>query len=326
MSRLNNNTDEIEIDLKKLYLALKKGKRWLIITPSIFVIIATIYVLLIAKPIYTSEAKILLAGSGNNQSSLIGLANQFGFSIPSSISGENEYLTPETLPEILKSRTLINSILFSEFVTEKNNQPETLLSIIMEPSRIATRDSNRLIDSGQKYITEKVIEVKQIKNTTILSLLFNSPDPILSAQIGRKVILELQKLQIDFNLSELIDQKEFIGNRLQEVEIELYKAESKLKVFREHNLQINLSPSLLLEQERLEREINIQTEIYISLKQQLEQIKINETKSITSVRIINEPSIPVERSKPKKKLIILLSGLIGFAFGGSISVIKFYKE
>ena len=326
MSEETRNYEEwnegIEIDFKKVYFSLKKGIKWLIITPVVFGLIAVIYVLFIAKPVYTSEAKILLIGSDSAESSLLGLARDFGFSLPSNISQTEQYLTIETLPEILKSRSLTNAILFSDFTTKRFDKPETLFNIIFESSKIAKRDSSELIAKGEKYIAKKVLEAKQVKNTSIFTLLANSSEASLSSQIASEVIAELQKMQLDFSISELSEQKEFVIGRLQEVQIELYKAEVQLKNFREGNLQISLSPALLLEQERLEREIDIQTGLYISLKQQLEQIKISENKNISSIKVIDEPSIPVKPSKPNKKLIVITAGLLGFIIGSMVAIIK----
>ena len=97
------NDSEIEIDLKKVYLSLKKGIKWVVIIPLITVIISIIYVLFIAKPIYTSETTLMLVNSGNQSklSSLGGLASQFGFSLPSLDDNVN-YLSAYTFPEILQ--------------------------------------------------------------------------------------------------------------------------------------------------------------------------------------------------------------------------------
>jgi len=319
------NDSEIEIDLKKIYQSLKKGIKWVLIIPSITVIIAVIYVLFIAKPVYTSEAKILLAGSENYKSSLMGLASQFGFSLPSS-SGEVTYLSPENLPEILMSRTLTRSILFSKFESIDYNEPRPYFDILFDESIIAESDSNELIDQGINYISDRVIGVKQIVNTNIFIILANTPEPLLSAQVANRIMLELEDLQSEFSQNELGNQKVFVNARLSEVEAELYKAESRLKLFREQNLQINLSPTLMLEQERLLRDIEIQTQLYISLKQQSEQIKIEENKNGSYLKIIDEPNIPYQRSKPKRKLIVLLAGFTGIILGGMISLIKYYKE
>ena len=49
----------------------------------------------------------------------------------------------------------------------------------------------------------------------------------------------------------------FINQRINTVEKDLKQSEQKLKLFNERNRQIN-SPSLALEQERLQRDVEIQ--------------------------------------------------------------------
>ena len=87
----------IKIDYKKIYSSLVKGIKWVVIMPLITVIISIIYVLFIAKPIYTSETKLLLINSSSSLSNLSSLAGQFGFSIPTQ-NDNVDYLSAETLP------------------------------------------------------------------------------------------------------------------------------------------------------------------------------------------------------------------------------------
>lgn len=330
---MNNRKTEfidlgMEIELKKIYLSLKKGIKWVIITPTIFVIIAVIYVFFIAKPIYTSETKLLLVTSGGSQSrlsSLAGLAGQFGFSLPSLDDNVN-YLSAATLPEILASRTLARSILFTVFNSQEFDKPTSLLNILTDHKEIDSADSNKIIVNAIKHISEDILEIKQIKQTPMFTLQVNSLEPQLSAEISLAVINELEQLRSDFTKLELLDKKEFISERLAEVQNELFQAETKFKIFREQNLQISLSPTLLLQQERLQREIEIQTQIYISLKQQFEQVKIEEAQNRSFLKIIDPPNIPIYHSKPKRKLIVILSGLMGLMVGVTIAVVKKYWE
>lgn len=324
----NNDFNDLEIgiDLKKIYLSLKKGIKWLIITPSITVIIAVIYVFFIAKPIYTSETTLLLVNSSSgNLSRLGGLASQFGFSLPSLDDNVN-YLSAETLPEILSSRTVARSILFTTFDSREFDKPTSLLNIITDQKDISNADSNKIITNAIKHISQNILDIKQIKNTPIFLLLVNSPEPKLSAEISSVVINELEKLQADFTKHELLNEKEFISERLAEIQNELFQAETKLKTFREQNLQISLSPTLLLHQERLQREIEIQTQIYISLKQQFEQVKIEEAQNRSWLKIIDPPNVPIYHSKPKRKITVIFSGLMGLMIGGIIAVVKYYNK
>ena len=316
------NDPEREIDFKKIYTILLKDIKWLIIIPIITVILSIIYVLFIAKPIYTSETTLLLTG---NQSKLSSLVGQFGFSIPS--MNENvDYLSAETLPQILSSRTLAKSILLTVFDSREIDEPSTLLNIITNEKDIANADSNEIMTRAMKYISQNVLSIQHIRNTPLFLLRVNSPEPQLSAEISLAVINNLEKLQSEFTKIEILDTKDFISERLVDVQNELFQAETKLKYFREQNLQINLSPSHLLEQERLQREILVHTQIYISLKQQFEQVKIEEMQNKSILKIVDPPNIPINHSKPKRKRIVIISGLMGILIGGIIAVAKNYWE
>ena len=83
-----------------------------------------------------------------------------------------------------------------------------------------------------------------------------------------------------------------------EIEKDLNKAEEDLKLFRDQNRFIASSPALLLEEERLSRDVTVQTEIYISLKNQLELAKIEEVKGGMLFQILDEPE-SVGKLSPK---------------------------
>ena len=103
---------------------------------------------------------------------------------------------------------------------------------------------------------------------------------------------------LDFKLSQKVDQRNFISNRIMEIEKDLNKAEEDLKLFRDQNRFIASSPALLLEEERLSRDVTVQTEIYISLKNQLELAKIEEVKEGMLFQILDEPE-SVGKLSPK---------------------------
>lgn len=315
---------EIDLSYKSLCESLVKGMVYIIVTPILFGVISIVLVFIILKPQYTSEAKLLIKGDSNNSSSLVGIASQFGIAFPSDIGFENYYLSTETIPELIHSQNLLESVMFSEYKNELHNESVTLFEYFYSGSKFSEHDKNKLIVLGLKRISKEMLRIHEMGNTSIFKLEVTSPEPYLSTQIALNVISELQELQIDFNVSELGRQYSYINSRLLDVQSELQKAESKLKHFREENLQISLSPTLQLQRDRLQREIDIQTGVYISLKQQIEKIKINSNKNISTLKIIDEPSIPVFHSKPKRKLIVGLSILTGLLLSSMFAVIKNY--
>ena len=108
------------------------------------------------------------------------------------------------------------------------------------------------------------------------------------------------------------------------MQIDLEKAEDALKQFRYRNHQIQNSPSLLLEQERLAREVQVIIGVFQTLKQENELAKIQEVEETPVVHVLDPPEAPLERSKPKKKQTIILAGLLGIGFGMSVVFLRKY--
>jgi len=95
-----------------------------------------------------------------------------------------------------------------------------------------------------------------------------------------------------------------------------------LKVFRERNRNIQQSPQLQLELGRLMREVEIKTQVYITLQQQYELARIEEVKETPSVVILDEGKVAVQKDKPKRKLIVIFAMLLGGMFALSVTLLK----
>ena len=98
---------------------------------------------------------------------------------------------------------------------------------------------------------------------------------------------------------------------MSEVKQDLTKAENRLKEFREKNRQV-LSPQLLLEQERLIRDVQINATIYIELRKQYELVKIEEVKNIPVINVMDVARAPAKKDKPKRATIVLSVFFISF--------------
>jgi len=320
MSGNNMSNSDIEIDTKKILLALKKGYKYTLLLPLILVFFAFIYIKFIATPIYISQAKLIITSDESIQSGLSGLASQFGLSIP--LMGEStNYLSTESISEILSSRELVNKIIDLNIYKNQN-----LFEILVNEKLIELSDSLVTREMAIKYFNEEIVGLENIINTSMVNLNIRSRYPELSRNLSNTIIEELQNREVEYRKNESESKRIFIEQRIKDIQFNLLSAESNLKDFREENVQIDRSPTLLLEEERLERELSLQTEIFISLKQQLEQINIDEANNISKLRVIDPPNLPALPSSPKKKIILLASFILGLISGGLISIKKYYSK
>lgn len=74
-------------------------------------------------------------------------------------------------------------------------------------------------------------------------------------------------------------------------------------------------PTLLLEYVRLTRDVEVFNRVYIFLIQELESAKIQEAKDTPTTQILDPPVPPETRSRPKRTVMVVLGGLIGFLVG-----------
>ena len=317
---LKTNTDEYSFS--DLYLALARGIKWIIFTPVILGLITVVYLLFFAQSYYESSATIFPSfGEKGGNSNLLSLANSFGISIPSQFE-DTDFLSADMYPTIVKSRTLANRMLNRKFYSKDQGEQVSLLNILTNSEDFDDSDSAEVISSKIRYFSEEVVNIIRDPETPLYTLNIYTKDPLLCAQIANAVIEELDTLQMEFRSKKVLQKKIFIEDRIADIEIALRQSETALEKFREQNKQISYSPSLLLEQERLERETQVQTEIYISLKQQYESVKIEEVQETSFVQVLDKPNVPIFASRPNKKLILFFVVFGGFIAGILISIFK----
>ena len=310
--------EEDTFSLTDIMLVLARHLKVIIITPTILCTLAIIYVLFFTKPIYTSTAKIMSSSSGSSTSQASGLAAQFGINIPTSES-EPKWV----YPEIIKSRTLARSMLKQKFDTNEFGPQKSLLQILTygkESHQVGL--DNLEIMAVNDFLA--MIDISEDIKTAILTLSINASEPIFAAEVNQALIEELDTHQRKYNKTKTKDAKQFIKERIIDIEKELMTAEEDLKVFKDRNRRIENSPALQLEQQRLGREVAVLTGVFTTLKQQLETTKIEEVKESEYVIVIDAPEAPLHRSKPNKKLTVILAGILGVGIGLIFAFVREY--
>ncbi|MFQ6677655.1 MAG: Wzz/FepE/Etk N-terminal domain-containing protein [Fidelibacterota bacterium] len=309
--------EEDTISLSDILMVLAKQLKLLIIIPLVFGILTSFYVLFIASPVYISSAKIMSSGGNNSVSQLQGLAAQFGVAVPGGNEGA-EWV----YPDIIKSRTLARVLLQRKFDTEEYGPQKSLLQILTYGNEEPEVGLDTLMKFGiESYLG--MIEVEQDRSSSIYTLTISAFEPQFAADLCAVLIEELDEHQRKYKTEKVKETRLFIEGRIIEIQKELEHAEEALKDFRDRNRQIQQSPALQLEQERLTRETSVLTGVFTTLKQQLEMTKIDEVKESALVQILDPPEAPLYRDKPKRKLSVLLSLILGF---GMAVVAAFVRE
>ena len=301
--------EEDTISLWEIIAILKKNIALILITPTILCTFTIIYVLFIVKPVYTSSATIIPAGGESSMGKMAGMAAQFGISVPGGGGGPKM-----VYPEIIKSRTLAKKMLNKRFDTQEFGKKQSLLRLLTYKNEEPEVGTDTLIINGMEAFISSVSVSEDIKSS-IVTVSIDASEPKLAADIATALIDELDIHQKQFNTKQAAKKRIFIEARIKDVNVDLVRAEESLKDFRTQNRKYVDSPSLLLEFERLLREVEVQKQLYITLKQEFEMAQIEEVEESDILHILDAPEIPLFRSKPKRSLMVILAGILGLGMG-----------
>jgi len=164
------------------------------------------------------------------------------------------------------------------------------------------------------------ITIQHNQKEGFVSLSFSMPEPLMAAQMAKYAEELLQKEVIEYKIQNAREQLIFTEERFEEKKIEFEKIQKKLANFRDRNQ--NLSSAMVLnELEKLEAEYNFSFNVYSELAKQLEQSKLQVSQNTPVFSVIQPVSIPIEKSAPKRPLIVLVFSILGmivsfgFVFG-----------
>ena len=302
------------ISIGDILLILAENLKTVIYTPIVVCILSILYVLFIAEPVYVSSSSLLPSGGNDAISEMRGLASQFGINFPGGQESA-DFSSKEMYVQILESRTLANSLMNREFTTNKYGPDKSLLQILTFGDDDPEFGIDTLRDMAIKELREEIIRVSTELTSPLIRLSISSFEPQLSADLNTAVLQELDTLQKKFKLSRISEKRRFIESRSETVRKELEADEEELRRFRERNRQIQNSPALMLEEERLTRDINVQIGVFTTLKQQLEMAKIELVQSESLIEILDPPNVPPFAEKPSKAMTVIIGTLLGGIFG-----------
>jgi uncharacterized protein involved in exopolysaccharide biosynthesis len=273
-------------------------KRKTIIKIVAFFTIITIGMSLLLSNNYRSTAIVLPDNDGGKSGTISGLADiasLAGFSIG---VGKSWF---ELYPNIITSEAVLKNIVYSKFKSVKFSDSVNLIQYL----ELSDKDMLKNFEKAQEFLKSS-ITIDADKKTRILSVSFLSNESQLAADIVNKVLKELDTYIKTKRISNASQRRVWIEQRLTDVRRDLERSENDLKVFREQNRQIGSSPQLLLEQQRLIRDVEINSSIFIELKKQIEIAKIDEINSMPIINILDAARQTTVKESPKRSIYVII--------------------
>jgi len=233
--------------------------------------------------------------------------------------------SPLLYPELLRSRTFAEKILDKKFYTKKFDKELSLLAILTHGNDPPVLSRNELVVKAISALNEEILSFNKDLKSTFSVIMVTAPEPLFAKELTEVVIAELESLNRFYKSQTVSEKISFIETRISSVKNELQASEKSLKDFNERNRQIS-SPALQLDQERMQRDVEVQKEIYLTLKQQQELAKIEEIQKISIVQVLDKPQVPLGPSNKNLKLSVIIAGILGVGLGILIGFIRSYAD
>lgn len=313
-----HNLERPDLSLIEVLGTLWKGRMF--VAGFVGILSAAALVISLILPKYYKATTIVLPET--DQSKLAGLAGLSGLA---SLAGVKvgETRLEDLYPAIIQSESILSQVIYHKYKTEEYPQPVDLI----EYWEIEEETPLKSFEVALEELRDE-LSISVDRRTNVVTVSLHMKEPVLASDIVNKITEELDGFIRTKRKTNASEQREWIEARLEEVKRDLSRSEDSLRTFREKNRRIADSPHLLLEHERLSREVLINSTLYTELKKQYELAKIEEIKNIPVINVLDAARPASEKSKPRRMVILIVTFLVSLASSTGFLLLKsrFHSE
>ena len=270
---------------------------------------------------YTVEVSIVPVTPAAAGGRVAGLAAQFGLGALGMAAGQS----PDFYASYLQSREIHRQVL-AEPTDYK--APARWWSGSASPSYAGTvlgglgvnePDSSRASEQGIERLAGLIsVKVDRLAGTVLLKASTHS------AEFSKDIAEAYLRLLMEFNniqrQTQASAERSFVGDRLVTATAELRGAEVQFRAFLERNRTWHTSPALVIEHDRLRREVDLKQSIVSTLSQSYEQARIDEVRDTPALLVVQSPHLPGVPDRRGLLLKLLGAAAAGF-FGAMVFVV-----
>lgn len=300
MEPIQYTKPEHEIDLIEIITILWKARKFIAIVTAISLAIGILYIIFATK-MYSGTITLYPAQSGA-KNPMVQMAAQMG--IAGTSTGDANY----NIPDVVKSRTLSEQIVAHKWEIEGFDKPIDLVEYFDTiTGKLDLSNSEKEKYGLYKYsemVSKDRISVDSNTKTGLITIKVFMEESKLAADIANFISVFVANWVNDTQKESIRKNLEFINERAAVLGSELQEAENELKKFRETNRNILNSPDLQLELQRLQRQVTIKQEVYLTMVKQREINQIEENKSADVIRILDRAINKKKPAKPNRTTIL----------------------
>lgn len=276
-------SDEDAINLRE-YWAIIVKRKWTVISFFLIVLIAVVTATFLMTPVYRASLTLQIE---RNVAKIVEFKNVR----PDEASQDKDFY--QTQYELLKSRTLAERVMGQLGLMEHplfNGKKEPGLfesiSAWAGNKENAKRDApkNQKPDMVQKFLDHLTVE--PVRNSRLVKVNFDSPDPELSARVANAMADVFIKLNLERRIDTSSYAKTFLEERLQQIKSKLEDSERQLVDFARQEAIINVDDKQTAVSQRfqeLNSALGKATQERVEAEAQYQQIQASKSKAVDKI-------------------------------------------
>ena len=262
------------------------------------------------KPaLYVASTSFIPEGNDPGRSGLATLAGQFGVALPAG----NQSQSPDFYTRLLSSRVLLTPIVRDTFVVQEMGGRRIPFLVLFG---IEGGSVQRKEEKAVRQLTS-LVKTSVAKSTGVVELSVATRWPSVSLSIATSLVNGVNDFNQRTRQGQAAAERKFVEGRLGIAGSDLRAAEDRLEGFLRTNRQFTSSPDLTFRRDRLQRDVSLKQQVFNSLTQSYEEVRIREVRDTPVITVIEPPAVPTV-PQPRGRLLTVLIGLILGGFVGAI--------
>lgn len=295
---------------------------------SIIVAVAASF---IVPPVYRARASFVANSSSGSKipsgisssPGVSGLISQLGGSI-----GGDPSESPNFYIQLFQSRELLTRLALSRFPNPRTDAPNDSAALI-DILRIKKKDPRLRMELAIKKLTKAVQAGFDVK-TNLVSLSVDMQWPELAAQVANTLVAEVSSFNKETRVSRAKSKRQFLESRHDSAQMQLRAAEERQRFFYEQNRGAITSPSLRADEARIKRQVDLASDLFLTLQQQLEAARLDEINDAALITVIDTAIPPRKAQWPRYGALLFTSTVLGLMIGlllaGSLAVLADWRR
>ncbi len=292
-----------------------RRRRWTMLFPAL-VVGLTIVLVFVVPSRYTSEAIVLpesrtaTTQAGGAGAALGGLAGLAGLAAGAGAQ------SPKLYADLVTTETTLDDILARRLtsVEHTGSAGPTLLEWLDVGGK--THDDS--LYNARRYLMRRVTtDVNRETGTVTLRVALNSR--LAATEVAGWLLQELDQFNTMRRQTSARNRRRFLENRLTELDKERTRVADSVRSFLEANRQYQEAPALMFEARRRQARLDQISEVLTNVRRDYENARTDEVNDTPLLTVVEPPTVPVRRSFPQRKLIVVLAAVSSLLIGMAVA-------